>query len=112
MIEIEAKVQTGITIGIVIRTVIDQIVMTDDNTDRIEVGLDTNRIIGEEISEETLGALADRVAEERIGTITEMTGMIEAGTGLERGCFPETITIEIGVQAKVGPGQDPEHVQR
>ena len=56
--------------------------------------------------------MTDRIVEERIGTITEMTGMIEAGTGLEKGCFPETIsTIEIGVQAIVGPGQDLEQVQ-
>ena len=56
--------------------------------------------------------MTDRVAEERIGTITEMTGMIEAGTGLERGHFPEAITtIEIGVQTSVGPGWDPEQVQ-
>ena len=49
---------------------------------------------------------------ERIGIIAEMTGMIEAGTGLEKGCFPETITtIEIGVQAIVGQGQDLEQVQ-
>ena len=34
-----------------------------------------------------------------------MTVMIQAGTGLEKGHFPETIkTIEIGVQAIVGPG--------
>ena len=37
--------------------------------------------------------------------------MIEAGTGLEKGCFPEAITtIEIGVQAIAGPGQDQEQV--
>ena len=52
------------------------------------------------------------MTEERIGTITEMTGMIEAGPGLEKGHFPETVTtIEIGVQAVVGPGQDLEQVQ-
>ena len=45
-------------------------------------------------------------------TITEMTVMIEAGTGPEKGHFPETITtIEIGVQAIVGLGQDQEHIQ-
>ena len=57
--------------------------------------------------------MADRIVEERIETITEMTGMIEAGAGLETGHFPETITtIEKGVQAIVGPGQNPEQVQR
>ena len=41
----------------------------------------------------------------------EMTVMTEAGTGLEKGHFPEAITtIEIGVQAIVGPGQDQEQV--
>ena len=41
-----------------------------------------------------------------------MKVMIEAGIGPEKGCFPEAITtIEIGVQAIVGPGQDEEQVQ-
>ena len=41
-----------------------------------------------------------------------MTVMIEVGTGLEKGNFPESITtIEIGVQAIVDPGQDQEQVQ-
>ena len=38
-----------------------------------------------------------------------MTVMIEAGTGLERGHFPEIMAIiKLEVQAKVDPGQDPE----
>ena len=36
--------------------------------------------------------------------------MIEAGTGLEEGHFPEAIAAT-GVQAIVGPGQDQELVQ-
>ena len=41
-----------------------------------------------------------------------MTVMIEAGTVLEKDHFSETITtIEIGVQAIVGPGQGQEQVQ-
>ena len=41
-----------------------------------------------------------------------MKVMIEAGTGLEKGHFPEAIaTIEIGVQAAVGPDQDQELAQ-
>ena len=37
-----------------------------------------------------------------------MTVMIEVGTGLERGCFPEIMAIiELEVQAKVDPGQGP-----
>ena len=56
--------------------------------------------------------MVDKIVEESIGTIIEMTVMTESGTGLEKGHFPETITaIEIGVQAIVGPGQDPEQVQ-
>ena len=40
-----------------------------------------------------------------------MKVMTEVGTGLEKGHFPEAITtIEIGVQAIVGPGQDQEQV--
>ena len=40
-----------------------------------------------------------------------MKVMIEAGTSLEKGHFPESITtIEIGVKAIVGPGQDQEQV--
>ena len=37
--------------------------------------------------------------------------MTEARTGLERGNFPEAITIEIEIQAIVGPGQHQEPVQ-
>ena len=42
-----------------------------------------------------------------------MTVMTEAGTGLEKGHFPEAIAavLEIEVQAIVDPGQDPEQVQ-
>ena len=41
-----------------------------------------------------------------------MRGMIEAGTGVERGHFPETITtMEIEAQSTVGPGQEPGQVQ-
>ena len=38
---------------------------------------------------------------------------MEAGTGLEKGCFPETIAkiLDIGVQAIVGPDQDQEQIQ-
>ena len=38
-----------------------------------------------------------------------MTVMIEVGTGLDRGCFPEIMAIiEPEVQAKVDPDQGPE----
>ena len=56
--------------------------------------------------------MTDRIVEENIETVTEMTVMIEAGTGLEKHHFPEAITtIEIGVQAIVGLDQDQEQVQ-
>ena len=52
-IKIETEVRTEITIKETIRTGIDQIVVTEDNSDKTEVGLDMNRIVGEETSEET-----------------------------------------------------------
>ena len=49
---------------------------------------------------------------ENIEVGIEMTVMIEAETGLERGCFPEIMAIiELEVQAKVDPGQGPEVAQ-
>ena len=90
-----------------IRTNIDQIVETEDSIDRREVDLDMDKIIGEVISEVMLGTLTDRIVEESTEVITGMKVMAEAGTGLEKGNFPETLAaIEIGVQATVGPGQD------
>ena len=51
--------------------------------------------------------MTDKIAEKSIEIITEMKVMTEAGTGLEKGHFPEAIVvIEIGVQAIAGPGQD------
>ena len=55
--------------------------------------------------------MTDKTADESIEIITEMKVMTgaEMGTGLEKGCFPEIlVVIEIGVQAILGPGQDPE----
>ena len=59
-ISIEVEVRTGITIRKTIKIstdkITDQIVETEDSTDRIEIGLDmnqdTNRVIGEVILEE------------------------------------------------------------
>ena len=87
--------------------------MTEDSTDKIEVGLDTNNIIGEVTLEETRGAKVDKIVEESIGTSMEMIVMTETGTGPERGHFPETMAtiLETEVQATVGPGQDQEQVQ-
>ena len=56
--------------------------------------------------------MLDKIAEESTETAIEMTGMTEAGTGLEKGHFPEIMaTIELEVQATVGPGQDLEQTQ-
>ena len=52
--------------------------------------------------------MTDKTAEESI----EIKDMTEAGTGQEKGHFPETLeTIEIGVQTIVGSGQDQEQVK-
>ena len=86
---------------------------TEESIGKIEVGIDMNKITGEEISEETWGALTDRIVEESTEIITEMKVMIETGTGLEKGHFPEAITtIGIGIHAIVGSCQDLEWVQR
>ena len=42
--------------------------------------------------------MTDKIAEENIEIITEIKVMTEAGTGLEKGHFPESIAaIEIGL---------------
>ena len=56
--------------------------------------------------------MTGRVAEESTEIITEMKVMTEAGTGLEKGHFPEAMAaIETEVPAIVGPGKDKEPVQ-
>ena len=57
--------------------------------------------------------MADKIAEEnRETTIIGMIVMIEAGIGMEKGHFPEVMTvIELGVQAIVDQGQDLDQVQ-
>ena len=93
------------------RADIGQVEEAEDSTDRTEVGLGMNKIIGE-VSSEVMGeTLTDKTAEESIEVIIGMKVMTEAGTGLEKGHLPEAITtMEIGVQAIVGPGQDQEPV--
>ena len=50
---------------------------------------------------------------ENTETAIEMTVMTEAGTGLEKGHFPEIMAaIKLQVQTTVGPGQDPEQAQK
>ena len=57
--------------------------------------------------------MVDKTVEESIETAIRMTVMTEAGTGLERGHFPELMAtvLEREVQAIVGPGQAQEQVQ-
>ena len=56
--------------------------------------------------------MVDKIVEESTEKTIRITVMIEAGTGLEKGCFPEIMAIiELKVQAIVDPGQDPEQVQ-
>ena len=56
-IRVEVEVRTGITIREIIQIGTDQITgqiaETEANTDKTEVGLDTNKIIGEVTLEET-----------------------------------------------------------
>ena len=56
--------------------------------------------------------MVDKIVEESTETTTKMIVMVEAGTGPEKGYFPEIIAIiELEAQAIVDPGQDPELVQ-
>ena len=56
--------------------------------------------------------MVDKTVEENMETPIEMTVMTEAGTGLEKGNFPEIMAeTEIEVQAIIDPGQDPELAQ-
>ena len=108
-IKVEVKVRTEITTRGTIRTdtgqVTGQVVVTEDNTDKTEVGLDMSKIVGGVILEGTWRAIVDKTVEENTETAIEMTGMTEAGTGH----FPEIMTIiELEVKAIVDPGQDPE----
>ena len=56
--------------------------------------------------------MIDKTTEENTEIAIEMTVMIEVGTGLEEGHFPEIMAIiALEVQPTVDPGQDPELVQ-
>ena len=55
--------------------------------------------------------MVHKMVEESTETAIEMTVMTEAGTGLQKGHFSEIMaTIELEVQAIVGPDQDPKQV--
>ena len=72
-IRVEVEVRTGITIREIIRIgrdqITGQIAETEDNTDRIEVGLNMNKIIGEVISRVNVRSYG-RQNRENIETIT------------------------------------------
>ena len=72
-----------------------------------------SKVIREIILEKIQDIMADKIAEENIETtIIGMIVMIEAGIDLEKGSFPEVMTIiELGVQAIVDQGQDLQQVQ-
>ena len=56
--------------------------------------------------------MVDKIVEESTETTTEMTVMVEVGTGPERDCFPEIMAIiELEAQTIADPDQDPELVQ-
>ena len=56
--------------------------------------------------------MVDKLVEESTETTTEVTVMVEVGTGPERGHFPEIMAIiALETQAIVDPGKDPELVQ-
>ena len=62
-IKIDVEVRTEVIISIAIKMGIGQIVVTEDNTERIEVDLDMKRITEEETSEETCTAMTNRIVE-------------------------------------------------
>ena len=71
-----------------------------------------NKILGEVILDETLEIMVDKIVEENIEIAIEMIVLTEAGTGLEKGHFPEIMAItEQEVQATGDLGQDPELAQ-
>ena len=56
--------------------------------------------------------MVDKIVEECTETTTEMTVMVEVGTGPGIGHFPEIMAItKLETQAIVDPGQDPELIQ-
>ena len=56
--------------------------------------------------------MVDKIVEESTETVIEVRVMTEAGTGQERGCFPDIMApLKLEEQATVGPGQDQEQTQ-
>ena len=66
-IRVEVEVRTVITVREIVRLgtdlITDQIAGTENNTDKIEVGLDMNKILGEVILEETLEIMVEKTVE-------------------------------------------------
>ena len=111
-IRVEVEVRIEVTIKETIRIGTGQIVEIEDSTDKTEVGLGMNKILGEVNLGETLEVMVDKIVQENTETGIGMTVMTKAGTSLERGCSPKIMAIiELEVQASVGPGQDPELAQ-
>ena len=82
--------------------------MTEDNTDKTKVGLDMNKNYRRGNFRGNMRSYGRQNSRREYTTKygNDSHVMIEAGTGLEKGCFPETMaTIEIGVQAIVDPGR-------
>ena len=73
-----------------------------------------SKVIGEIIIGKIQEIMEDKAVEESIEVIIiEVITMVEVGIGLEKGHFPETMTIiEIEVQAIVDQGLDLELVQK
>ena len=103
-VKIEATIREIIRVGI--GQIIDQIVEIEDNSGKTEADTDLSKVIGQTMIGKIQEIMVDKTADESIKiTVTEMIVMIvmiEVGIGLEKGHFPEIMTImELGVQAIV-----------
>ena len=97
-IKVEVEVKIEVTVKEIIRIgigqIIDEIVETEDNSGKTEAVTDLSKIIGEIISEKIQEIMADKIAQENTDTkIIGIMVMIEAGIGLEKGHFPEVMTV-------------------
>ena len=79
-IKVEVEVRTEITIKANIRTDTDQVTGHEQNYRRSSF-------------RGNMRSYSRKTVEENTETAIEMTVMTEAGTGLERGCFPEIMAI-------------------
>ena len=112
-VEVKIEAIAREIIKLAIGQTIDQTVGIEDSSGKIEVvHTDSSKVIEEIISEITPEDTVDKIAEESIGIkITEMTAITEVGLGLEKDHFQVIMVVtELGVQAIVDQGQDPEPV--